>query len=392
MSNGLVLIMAIACGISVANLYYAQPLLSDIRHAFHATSFEAGIVSTLTQVGYACGLFLFVPLGDSHERRKIILRLLIGVTIALIAVAFAMNLVWLYIASFAVGLLTVVPQMIVPFAVHLASPEERGKVVGNVMSGLLVGILLARTLAGFVGSALDWRAMYLISAGFMLVLAVVLRLKLPAIEPTSKTPYRELLKSLGTLTKDLPPLRDAALLGAMSFGAFSVFWTVLSFYLSTPPYHYGAQVAGLFGIVGVAGAMISPVAGRLADRLPAQLTSRLFTIVTLLSFVVLWFLGYHLIGLIVGVILLDLGVQGTQISNQARIYSLHPEARNRLNTVYMVTYFLGGSLGSSIGSLAWTTWGWAGVCLAGIAMIVVGLLAFLIVGDKVPTLARQKSR
>ncbi|GMA57796.1 major facilitator transporter [Alicyclobacillus sacchari] len=382
LSKRLILVMSIAAGLAVANLYYGQPLLNDMRMSFHTASWRVGVAATLTQVGYACGLFLFVPLGDSHERRRLIVRMSIAAACALVFLAATQNIGWLYTASLAVGVTTVVPQMIVPFAAHLAAPAERGKVVGTVMSGLLIGILLARTLSGFVGSQLGWRAMYFIAAAIMILLAIILQWLLPALPSEAETPYGQLLRSLFTLIRQLPDLRDASLLGAMSFAAFSVFWTVLSLYLAGPPFHLGADVAGLLGLAGVAGAMIAPAAGSITSRIPAPYASRLATCVTLLSFLILWLFRQHLIGLIVGAVVMDLGVQATQVSNQARIYGLSEAARSRLNTVYMVTYFLGGALGSFVGSFVFDRWHWAGVCAAASILLLIGILGFLAVAPK----------
>lgn len=376
MSNGLILLMAVACGVAVANLYYNQPLLADIGRTFHATAQQTGIISMCTQIGYALGMFLFVPLGDMHERRRMILILLVTVTLSLIAVATAQNMLWMDLASLAVGVTTVVPQMLVPLAAHMAAPEERGKVIGKVMSGLLIGVLLARTVAGFIGGSFGWRSMYWVAAFLMLALAVLLRMLLPESRPETKLTYQQLIKSIGHLIVEQRTLREASIIGAMSFGAFSVFWTVLAFFIEVPPYHYGSQVAGLFGLVGVVGAATAPIAGRFADRFSAKIVVGITIAITLLSFLTFWLFGYHLWGLVLGVILLDLGVQGAQISNQARIYSLVPEARNRLNTVYMVSYFIGGSIGSSLGTYAWSQWHWTGVCVVGILMIMVGLVVW----------------
>ncbi|QSO55398.1 MFS transporter [Alicyclobacillus curvatus] len=368
--------MAVTCGMAVANLYYNQPLLADIGRTFHTTAQQVGIISMCTQIGYALGMFLFVPLGDMVERRRMILLLLVAVTVSLVGVATAPNMVWMDVASLAVGITTVVPQMLVPLAAHMATPGERGRVIGQVMSGLLIGILLARTVAGFIGGTWGWRSMYWVAACSMLVLAIVLRFLLPESHPETQLKYRQLMKSIGQLIVEQSTLREASIVGAMLFGAFSVFWTVLAFFIGGPPYHYGSQVAGLFGLVGVVGATAAPVSGRLADKFSAKTVVGIATLITLVSFLTFWLFGYHLWGLLLGVILLDLGVQGAQISNQTRIYSLVPEARNRLNTVFMVTYFIGGSIGSSVGSYAWSLWHWTGVCVVGSLMIVMALLVW----------------
>jgi predicted MFS family arabinose efflux permease len=367
--------MAAASGATVANLYYNQPLLADIGRELGATGGSLGLVPTLTQVGYAAGMLFIVPLGDSLERRRVIVTMSMLVTLALVGVALASTLPLLVLASFAVGATTVIPQLLIPFAAHLAPAAQRGRVVGTVMSGLLIGILLSRTAAGFVGAHLGWRAMFWMAAGLMLALAAVLRFVLPAQPPLAAMPYPELLRSLGHLARTEPVLRLHALLGALTFGAFSVFWSTLALYLQSLPEHYGPQVAGLFGVVGVAGALIAPLVGRYADVRGDRRINALAIGVLLLSFGVMWPLGRWLWGMALGVVLLDLGTQANQISNQTRVYSLRPEARSRLNTLYMVTYFAGGAGGSWLGTTAWTHAGWTGVCAAGAALCAVALLA-----------------
>lgn len=372
---GLVWLMAAASGATVANLYYNQPLLGDIGAALGASGSALGLVPTLTQVGYAVGMLFIVPLGDSLERRRVIVTMNMLVALALVGVALAPTLHWLVAASFVVGATTIIPQLLVPFAAHLAPAAQRGRVVGTVMSGVLIGILLSRTAAGFVGTHLGWRAMFWIAAGLMLVSAGVLRFTLPSQPPMASMPYPQLLRSLIHLARTEPVLRLHAVLGALSFGAFSVFWSTLALYLQSLPQRYDAQVAGLFGVVGVAGAAVAPLVGRYADRRGDRRINGAAIVVLLLSFVVMWPLGRWLWGMALGVVLLDLGVQANQISNQTRVYSLRPEARSRLNTLYMVTYFAGGAAGSWLGTFAWTHWGWTGVCASGAALCVVALLA-----------------
>ncbi|WP_462410751.1 MFS transporter [Neobacillus sp. Marseille-QA0830] len=376
LSKKMILLMALACGAAVANLYYNQPLLAEMARTFHASANEVGNIGMVTQIGYAVGMFLFVPMGDMTERRRLIVLLLLAVTASLIGVATAQNLPWMFAASLAVGITTVVPQVIIPLAAQLAGYKEQGKVIGIVMSGLFVGILLARTFSGVIGGILGWRAMYWIAALMMLALAVILRTFLPKSHPETKLSYPQLFKSMGQLIATQPVLREASMIGAMMFSAFSIFWTSLSFLLEGAPYHYGAEVAGLFGLVGVVGAAGSPIVGRLSDRFNIKQIVGLLIGITLVSYLFFGFLGAYIWGLVAGVILLDLGVQGAQVSNQTRIYSLIPEARSRLNTVYMVSYFLGGSLGSSLSGYAWGLWKWPGVCLTGGIMIMIGLMVW----------------
>lgn len=382
LGHRLVWLMAIACGVSVANLYYNQPLLAQMGRSFQIDARQVGFIPMLTQIGYAVGMLLFVPLGDKMERRSLIVTLSILNVGALVATAASPSLVWLVVASLVVGITTVVPQLIVPFAAALAAPGERGRVVGNVMSGLLIGVLLARTVSGFVGASLGWRGMYEIAAVLMIVLAVTLAKLLPKSQSSVQLSYVELLRSLPQLMQTQPVVREAALTGAMLFGAFSCFWTTLIFRLEAPPYHYGSQVAGLFGLVGVVGAGAASFVGRVADKSSPRVTLGFAIAISIASFVIFWLLGHQLWGLTLGVILLDLGTQAGQVSNQARIYSLLPEAHNRLNTIYMVSYFIGGSLGSYLGTYSWSLGQWNGVCLVGLLMLGAGLAVYYRGGTK----------
>ncbi len=377
LSKGLLTLMAVAAGMAVANLYYNQPLLADIGRSFGAPPDEAGMISTCTQIGYALGMFLFVPLGDIKERRSLISVLLALVCLSLIGVAAAQNLTWMYVASFAVGMTTIVPQILVPMAATLSDPGEQGKAVGTVMSGLLLGILLTRTVSGLIGGTWGWRVMYWIAAGAMLVLLAVLRIKLPPNRPEAALSYGRLLSSMGRLVLKHATLRESALIGGANFAAFSIFWTALSFYVEGAPYHYSSRIAGLFGLIGAAGALGAPLVGRLADRFRISRLIGALIVLNLLSYLLFGALGGYLAALIAGVVLLDLGVQGAQVANQTRIYALDPPARSRLNTVQMVTTFLGGALGSWLGSYAWHLWGWRGVCLAGGGSVLFGFAVWL---------------
>jgi predicted MFS family arabinose efflux permease len=375
-NSKMVFLLAVACAMSVANLYYSQPLLADIARSFSVSEGAVGFIATLTQLGYAVGLLFIIPLGDSFDRRNLITITLVAVTIALVGTALAPFIGLLAIASFAVGVTTIVPQVIIPFAASLAPEQSRGRVVGTVMSGLLIGVLLARTVSGFVGAHLGWRAMYWIAAALMVLLALVLRLLLPREEPRTSMSYLRLLRSLWDLTRTEAVLRETSIFGGLAFGAFSVFWVTLVFFLGTPPYHFGSEVAGLFGLVGVAGALAASIVGKLADRIDARIITGIMLTTALLAFLVFWTLGHMLWGLIIGVILLDLGTQGAQISNQTRVYSLNPAARSRLNTVYMVSYFVGGSLGSLLGAYAWSIARWEGVCSVGTLLLIVALAIY----------------
>jgi predicted MFS family arabinose efflux permease len=266
--------------------------------------------------------------------------------------------------------------VIVPFAAQLAPENSRGRVLGTVFSGLLIGILLARTFSGVVASFFGWRAVYVIAALAMLALLLLLRARLPKVAPQSDLRWPALMRSLVDLVRDHPALRESAFLGAALLCVFSAFWTTLVFLLQTPPYHYGTSVAGLFGLVGAAGALCAPLVGRFADRRGPRFTILLALLTTLASFLLLGVLGKIMAGLIIGVILLDVGVQSGHVANQTRIYALDANARSRLNTVYMFCYFTGGSVGSWLGAICWQRAGWTAVCAFGVAVLVVALLVF----------------
>jgi predicted MFS family arabinose efflux permease len=369
-------LMALSVGVIVANIYYVQPLLAAMAHTFSVSAGMIGLVAMLTQVGTAIGILIFVPLGDSHDRRALLTTLLLGACVALCGVATARNLIWVSIASFAVGACGAAVHVIVPFAAQLAPENSRGRVLGTVFSGLLIGILLARTFSGVVASLFGWRSVYVIAALAMLALTLLLRARLPKVAPQSNLRWPALMRSLLDLVRDHPALRESAFLGAALLCVFSAFWTTLVFLLQTPPYHYGSSVAGLFGLVGAAGALCAPLVGRFADRRGPRFTILLALLTTLASFLLLGALGKMMAGLILGVILLDVGVQSGHVANQTRIYALDANARSRLNTVYMFCYFSGGSIGSWLGAICWEYKGWMAVCGLGIAVLVVALLVF----------------
>jgi predicted MFS family arabinose efflux permease len=364
--RSLAFLLAAAAGLTVANLYYNQPLLGLIRTTFGTSPRDVGFVSTATQLGYGLAMLLLVPLGDRYERRGLIVGMTAASAVALVGVVLAPSLAALLAMSLVLGVTSMVPQYVVPFAAGLAGENNRGRAVGTVMSGVLVGILASRTLAGFVGAAYGWRAMYAIASGVMLLLAVLLRVTLPTQRPETTMPLGALYRSLVDLVGEYPTLRRHALLGALTFAAFSAFWTTLTFHLATLPGHYGSETAGLFGLVGVAGALAAPLVGRSADRATPLAVNGLAIGVLMLGYAAFALGGSSLFGLAVGVVLLDLGAQANHISNQTRIFNLDPRRRSRLNTIYMSAYFGGGALGSALGIGVYGRWGWPGVCLLGL--------------------------
>ena len=378
MSKRLVLLLALTCGAAVGNMYYAQPLLHTIGGAFGVSEGTAGFLITATQAGYVVGLVLLVPLGDLLERRRLITRALLVSAVALALAAAAPTFGVFALALAAVGITSAVAQIIVPMSSTLAEPRERGRVVGTVMSGLLIGILAARTVSGLLAAALGWRAVYVLAAAMMLALALTLRIALPRVPPTERLPYRSLMASVLRLVREEPVLRLRMALGAAAMGCFSVLWTSIAFLLSGAPYHYGSAAIGLFGLAGLAGALIAPVAGRLADHGRGRVTTTAMILVMLISWGLLALGKTSLAWLIIGIAVLDLGVQGLHISNQSAIYALRPEARSRLTTAYMVAYFIGGAALSAATSALYSSEGWGGVCVLGAATAVTALIVWVV--------------
>lgn len=381
-------LMTIGSGLVIANIYYNQPLLGIIAEDFQVTEAKAGTISMLTQAGYAVGLVFIIPLGDMLRRKKLILIDFLLVILSLLLAALAPNEHVLMLASFIIGVTSVVPQLFIPMAAQLAKPTERGKAIGTVMSGLLVGVLLSRTVSGFVGAHLGWRAMFLIAAGIILLLGVAIYFLLPEVHPDYKGGYKNLMKSLVSLVKTQPLLRLAAVRGAFTFACFGGFWTTLVFLLEEPPFNAGSELAGSFGLIGAGGALMASVMGRISDRFNTRHIITATIIMIILSYIVFGTFSQSLLGLIIGVLLLDLGLQATHIANQAMVFSLIPEARNRLNTIYMGSFFVGGALGTFLASQAWQVWNWNGVVLVGLVCSSLALIAHLLFSGPVKRKAR----
>lgn len=365
LSRRCVAIMAAAVGIAVANLYYNQPMLPDIARSFGISADVIALLPMLTQVGYAIGLFLFVPLGDIMDRHRLVLALHLGIIVSLVGLAVAPSLVWLDMAGLTLGMTSALAQVLVAFAAQLSRPSERGRIVGTLQAGMLAAILLARTVSGTVSAYLGWRLMFWLAAAVNLALFVVLHRVLPRTRPAVSLPYSSALWSLNELWRSYPQLRTSSVIGALLFAAFSVFWSTLAFHLAGPPFGYGPQVAGLFGLLGAAGAASAPVTGQMTDRRGAAFTVAIGSLLTTAAFVVFGLAEGSLVVLALGVVLLDVGIQAAMNGNQSTILSLSSQAISRINTIYMVFYFVGGALGSLTGGLAWHHFGWLGVSALG---------------------------
>lgn len=373
----LVFILAVATGLVVANLYWAQPLLDTLAHAFHTNTTAAGMIITVTQIGYSIGLVFLVPLGDLFERKKLIISILLLTVVSLVIASISSSLSLFMVASLIIGITSVVAQILVPFAATLAREHQRGKVVGQVMSGLLIGILLARTVAGFISEYAGWRAVFGIAALLLIIQAFVLVKYLPVHKPELKITYGGLLLSIWHLVKSETTLRVRSVYGALVFANFSVLWTSLTFLLAGKHYHFSDAMIGLFGLVGAAGAMSANFAGRWADKGWSNKTTIVFQIINLLAFVLMFFGTDNIYLLITGIVLLDAGVQGTHITNQSEIYKLQPDARSRITTAYMATYFFGGALGSAASAAIYRSYAWGGVAYLGMGISLLAVLFWI---------------
>ena len=361
LTRGQLWLMTVACGVSVANICYNQPLLGDFAATFHAEARTVGLVATATQTGYGLGILFLLPLGDLVDRRKLTLALVLLCALVLAATALSPNLPFLIAAQFLVGITAINAQILIPFAAELSAPERRGRTIGVLFGGLLYGILLARVVAGVIGEHWGWRILYGLAAAAMLALGVALRGNLPHRLPTQTMSYRRLMASLFHFVSTQPVLRRAALISGLSFASFTAFWTVLSF-LMAEKFHLGAAAAGFFGLAGVVGAWAAPAIGHFSDRRGPAFTIGLALAVTAAAFAVMG-VWVSLPVLIVGVVLMDLGIQSLQVAAQSRVLALIPEAGSRLNTLYMVGRFIGGAAGSALGAFAWARWNWTGLCV-----------------------------
>ena len=376
LSPALIALMSVATGLAVASNYYAQPLLETIARAFSLSAGQAGFIVTAAQLGYAAGLLFLVPLGDMFERRALIVSMTLLSAGGMLITATSHSLTMMILGTALTGLFSVVAQILVPLAATLASPEKRGKVVGTIMSGLLLGILLARTVAGLLAELGGWRTVYWVAAVLMVLMAFALWRGLPKVKQETHLNYPQLLRSVFSLFIRDRLLRTRAILGCLTFANFSILWTSMAFLLASPPFNYSESVIGLFGLAGAAGALGARPAGGFADKGKSHLTTTTGLLLLLASWVAIWFGHASVLALIVGILVLDLTVQGVHITNQTVIYRVQPDARNRLTAGYMTSYFIGGAAGSLISASAWQHYGWTGVCTAGAIMAVLNLLVW----------------
>ncbi|MDZ8035762.1 MFS transporter [Nostoc sp. DedSLP04] len=378
-NNGLtkfqVLIMAIASGVCVANVYYNQPILKDIASSFQVSESEAGSISVLSQVGYGFGLFFLIPLGDKINKKTLILSLLICLFCLLIAMTFSQNIVQVWILSIAIGITTVSAQVILPLAASI-DRVTTGQTVGSIFTGILIGVLGARVFSGYIAESLSWRYVYGFSGVMILIVTVLLKIYLPNVNNEYTGNYFDLLKSTLQQLKRFSLLREASLIGGLMFGVFCSFWTTLTFHLSGAPFNFQSDTIGMYGFVAIAGALMAPIFGKLADKGNSQRSLTISVSLVIASLVIAKIASSSALAIAVAVLLLDVGVQAIQVTNVARIYTLDAQSNSRINTVYMTTYFIGGAVGTSIGLLCWDFGGWN---LVTWQMLVFTLLGFIVI-------------
>ncbi|MDH2902774.1 MAG: MFS transporter [Actinomycetota bacterium] len=365
LNPSLVVVMASAIGIIVANLYYLQPLLHEVRSGFRVSTASTSLLITLIQTGYLIGLFFIVPLGDLFVRRNLIVSVFLLAALTMAAASFVHSFALFAALTVVIGLTSVAGQIIIPFGADLAPDAQRGRVIGQLMTGLLGGVLLSRTLSGAISEAIGWRGVYLVSSGLLVVTGGVLFFVLPQERPRDRFEYRHLLTGGFSLLRRTPQLRRRAWFGAAAFGAFSVLWSTLAFHLSGAPFHYSSGVIGLFGLFGMAGIVAANGAGRLADQGRSALATRSSAVLIAVGFVVLFLGRTDVWTLVAGTIILDAGTQGIHVSNQSIIYALAPSQRSTVNSIYMVCYFAGAALGSLLSGTAFARFGWNGTCVVG---------------------------
>lgn len=374
----LIVVLSVMAGISVANIYYCQPLLNMIREDTGLTVFEVNLMPVFTQIGYALGLLLIVPMGDLYNRRKTILISFLSAVAALLVISMAKDVRLLLGASFVVGIASVSPQVFIPFVLLYAKPDQKERKAGIVLSGLLVGILASRVVSGYVGHAMGWRMMYIVAALVMAVSACIILRIFPNVAPTYRGSFASLMKSIKTLAVTHPRSLLYATRSAFAFGSLLGMWGCMAFRMKEAPFFADSDTVGLLGLCGVAGALTASNVGKYIPRYGVERINALGVALILLSWIIMGSpLGNTYAGMIAGIVIIDIGMQNIQLSNQSATMRLCPEATSRMNTIYMVTYFIGGSFGTFIAGTMWSLCGWMGTVAAGIVLILCSVLITL---------------
>lgn len=372
--------LAIMAGVSVANLYYCQPLLNMIREELHVTEFEVNLMPVFTQVGYALGLLFIIPMGDMYNRRKTMMTCAAVLTCSLLCISITNN-VWVVLAaSFVTGFFSVIPQMFTPFASLYSRPEEKERKVGMILSGLLIGILGSRVASGYVGHVMGWRSMYVIAAFMVMTMACMVYVQFPDVAPTYKGKFSRLLFSIRTLAKDYPRSLLYSIRSGFAFGSMLGLWGCLAFRMKEAPFYAGSDVVGMLGLCGIAGALTASNVGKYIPRFGVDRIHAFGIALQLSAWIILGIFHNTYTGIILSIIIIDIGMQSIQLSNQSATMKLCPEASSRMNTIYMVTYFIGGSLGTFLAGTFWSMYGWMGTVAAGLLMLACSILSTVLIG------------
>lgn len=373
----LILMMAILAGVSVANFYYNQPLLELIRMDFSVTEVQANLISVITQVGYATGLFLIIPMGDLYSRRMIILISMLSAALSSAIIGFSLSLILVWIASYFLGVCSVIPQLFIPIAGQFSRPENKAQNMGYVLSGLLIGILAARVVSGYVGNWLGWRAMFFIASAVMIVSCLISIRMMPDMKPNFQGNYRSLMHSILRIIAAHPHVRLNSVRAAFGFGSMLAVWSCLAFHLAQAPFHAGSNMVGMLGLCGIFGAVAASGMGKYVPRYGIGNFSITGAILQITGWIIAFFFGDSYPGLAISIILVDVGLQCQQLSNQSGCIQEIPQASNRVNTVFMTTYFIGGSLGTFLAGWGWKLAEWTGVCVMGAGMAAISLVISL---------------
>lgn len=371
--------MAVMAGVSVANLYYCQPLLNMIRHDIQLSEFQVNLMPVCTQVGYALGLLTIIPMGDLYNRRKTMMVCALILTTSLLCISTASNINLLLVASFVTGFFSVIPQMFMPFALLYSRPEEKERKVGMILSGLLTGILGSRVASGYIGHLLGWRSVYIVAAVVLVAMAGLVYSNFPDVKPTYKGRYIQLLKSIRTLAVKYPRSLLYSVRSGFAFGSFLGLWGCLAFRMKEAPFFVGSDVVGLLGICGIAGALTASNVGKYIPRFGIERINALGLMLQLLAWGILGLFHNFYAGIILSIVIIDIGMQCIQLCNQSATMKLCPEASSRMNTIYMVTYFIGGSLGTFFAGTFWSLYGWMGTVASGILMLVFSVLSIFVI-------------
>ncbi|MEZ8968723.1 MFS transporter [Vibrio breoganii] len=390
LGTGRLLLMSSAVSATAANLYYNQPILPQMGAELGLTQDQLGSIPAASQIGYAAALLFLSPLGDTIPRKRLIAILSVLLVMSSLLAFSASSLLALVVACFVIGLSANITQQLIPFAASLSTPESKGKVIGTLMTGLTIGILLSRTLSGFVGEQFGWRAVFIMSAAIAMIFGVLLYTFLPSNKPASTMPYPKLVASMATLFKKHSVLRQSALTGSLWFASFNALWATLALHVHEAPFNYNAQQAGLFGVIALAGVIGAKVSGSLVSKVGSRNMINIALLFIASGFAVSGMFGDSLIGLIVGIILVDLGVFSAQVSNQVRVFSIDPAAQSRINGIYMLGYYLGGAFGSFAGVMVFEQYGWQGVAAFSGTMVVGSLMANNLVSSKLKRLQQAE--